>query len=109
MKFEERKELVIDTIRNMDPTGEGGIYLRDVAEVVALHDDGFLRRQEVYDKAARFVGVQRHQTDIGFKYLPRIYPVTARLESEGVIFSQLEQATEGPGNSRRRIYGFSSS
>lgn len=103
----ERKAKTINAFRQLDPKSTGGLYLTDVAERVALSDQAFMRRYNLSSRLLSLVGVERPTDHLGFRYLPRLYPVTAQLERQGVIDSEWEMPEDGePKYPRRRIYRY---
>jgi hypothetical protein len=102
----ERRSAALDAFKQVDPEGTGGVYLTAIAEQVAQADEGFMRRYNLMTKVLGFVGVKRPGTNLGFAYLPRLYPATIHLEQSGHIDSDWERLAEGAARQPRRVYRY---
>lgn len=105
MRQPEYQELFVTAFRELHAEGNEWMYLPDVSQRAASHDEQYMRRRQAINRGLGFVGIHRSELPGGHFYPPKagLYPLIAHMEADGLVEGEFE-AKPSAGEHRRRMY-----
>jgi hypothetical protein len=105
MATDRYQELFTTAFRELHDEGNDWMYLPDVAQRAASHDEEYMRRRQKINRTLGFIGIRRSELPDGHFYPPRagLYPLIVRMEQSGLVEGQFEEQPN-PDKPRRRMY-----
>src|ERR1035438_2911839 len=96
------QELFQEAFSEMHNEGNEWLYLPDVAQRAASHDETYMKRRLIINKALGSIGINRPELPHGIFYPPKsgLYHLISNMESQGIVESIFEEG-ESP---RCRLY-----